>query len=35
MPPSGDEAKNERSYTSTPSISLHGVDKDKVAFLTT
>jgi hypothetical protein len=29
---SSSEVKNEYSYTSTPSIRLHGLDKDKFAF---
>jgi hypothetical protein len=28
-PPSSSDGKNERSYTSTPSVCLHGVDKEK------
>ena len=29
LPPSRAEVKNGRSYTSTPSMCLHGVDRDK------
>jgi len=31
-PPSSDEAKNECSYTSTPPIRLHGLDRDNFTF---
>jgi hypothetical protein len=31
-PPPSAELRNECNYTSTPSIRLHGVDKDKLTF---
>jgi hypothetical protein len=31
-PPSSAEVKNEWSYTSRPSICLHGVDREKFIF---
>jgi hypothetical protein len=32
LTPSSAEVKNERSYTSAPPISLHGVHRDNVTF---
>jgi len=32
-PPSSTEVKNEWSYTSTPPICLHGMDREKFAFI--
>jgi len=33
-PSPSDEVKNEWSYTSTPSVRIHGVDRDKCTFHT-
>jgi hypothetical protein len=32
-PPSGGEVRNERSYTSTPPVSLHGMHMDDFNFV--
>jgi len=35
LPSSSDEVKNEWSYTSTPSVRIHGVGRDRCTFHTT